>query len=55
MPWEFHGQKSLMGYSLWGHKESDTTKQLTPSLFFFSMALPLHMLWRVSEILHVKG
>ena len=35
MPWEFHGQKSLMGYSLWGHKESDTTKQLTPSLFFF--------------------
>ena len=35
MPWEFHGQKSLMGYSLWGHKESDTTKQLTPSLFYF--------------------
>ena len=24
-----HGQRSLVGYSLWGHKESDTTEQLT--------------------------
>ena len=24
-PGEFHGQKSLAGYSLWGCKESDTT------------------------------
>ena len=23
---EFHGQRSLAGYSPWGHKESDTTK-----------------------------
>ena len=23
-----HGQRSLVGYSLWGHKESDTTEQL---------------------------
>ena len=27
-PGEFHGQRSLAGYSLWGHKESDMTKQL---------------------------
>ena len=32
LPGEFHGQRSLAGYSLWGHKESDTTEQLTPSL-----------------------
>ena len=25
LPREFHGQRSLMGYSPWGHKESDTT------------------------------
>ena len=25
---EFHGQRSLVGHSLWGHKESDTTEQL---------------------------
>ena len=24
-----HRQRSLVGYSLWGHKESDTTEQLS--------------------------
>ena len=24
-----HGQRSLVGYSPWGHKESDTTEQLS--------------------------
>ena len=33
-PGEFHGQRSLVGYSPWGHKESDTTEQLTLSLKF---------------------
>ena len=31
MPGEFHGQRNLAGYSPWGHKESDTTEQLTHS------------------------
>ena len=31
MPGKFHGQKSLVGYSPWGHKELDTTKQLSLS------------------------
>ena len=29
LPGESHGQRNLMGYSPWGHKESDTTEQLT--------------------------
>ena len=29
LPGEFHGQRSLAGYSPWGHKESDTTEQHT--------------------------
>ena len=29
LPREFHGQRSLKGHSPWGHKESDTTEQLT--------------------------
>ena len=33
LPQEFHGQRSLAGYSLWGHKQLDTTEQLTLSLF----------------------
>ena len=26
LPGEFHGQRSLVGYSPWGHKQSDTTE-----------------------------
>ena len=26
LPGEFHGQRSWAGYSLWDHKESDTTE-----------------------------
>ena len=29
LPGEFHGQRSLVGYSPWGLKELDTTEQLT--------------------------
>ena len=31
LPGEFHGQRNLVGYSPWGRKELDTTKQLTLS------------------------
>ena len=34
LPGKSHGQSSLVGYSLWVHKESDTTEQLTLSLHF---------------------
>ena len=27
--WKFHGQRSLVGYSPWGCKESDTTERLS--------------------------
>ena len=29
LPGEFHGQRNLVGYSPWGHKELDTMEQLT--------------------------
>ena len=28
LPGESHGRRSLVGYSPWGHKESDVTKRL---------------------------
>ena len=34
LPGEFNGQRSLVGYSPWGHRESDTTKWQTLSLCF---------------------
>ena len=29
LPGEFHGQRSLVDYRPWGHKESDTTERLS--------------------------
>ena len=29
LPVKCHGQRSLAGYSPWGHKESDTTERLS--------------------------
>ena len=33
LPGKFHGQRSLVGYSPWGHKESDTTEYILHSIF----------------------
>ena len=44
LPGESHGQRTLAGYSPWGHKESDTTERLThthtaPIVFHFSLLI----------------
>ena len=44
LPGESHGQRSLAGYSPWGHKESDTTKQL--SLHFILQKYKYYKLWK---------
>ena len=31
LPGEFHGQRSLVGYSPWGRKVSDLTEHVSPS------------------------
>ena len=41
LPGEFHGMGSLAGYTPWGHKESDSTEQLTLSLSIVLMLLIL--------------
>ena len=35
LPGKFHGQRSLVGYSPWGLKESDTTEGVTFTFFHF--------------------
>ena len=35
LPRELHGQRGLVDYSSWGHKESDTTEQLAQSLIIY--------------------
>ena len=39
LPGECHRQRSLAGYSPCGHKESDTTEQLSTSLFLAALSL----------------
>ena len=34
LPGKSHGQRNLSDYSPWGHKESDTTEQVTLSLSY---------------------
>ena len=52
LPGEFHGQKSLMGYSPWGCKESDTTEPLhfTSPVYIF----PLYICTTSSISLHLS-
>ena len=44
LPGESHGQRSLIGYSPWGRKESDTTERLhlpSATLLVFPWSFPL--------------
>ena len=50
LPGEFHGQRSLAGYSSRGLKESDTTEQLTFIYIFFSLFLSIYKIVRTSLI-----
>ena len=38
-----HGQRSLAGYSPWGHRESDKTEQ--PSICCYLVAINVDFLW----------
>ena len=38
LAWKSHGQRSLVGYSLWGHKELDATALITHKRFIKSLS-----------------
>ena len=42
LPGESHGLRQLESYSPWGHKELDTTEQLTCSLFHVVLLAALY-------------
>ena len=44
MPGEFHGQRSLAGYSPWGSKERDMTEQLSTA----------QHIWDITELGEIK-
>ena len=41
LPGEFHGQRSMVSLSPWGHKELDTTEQLSLNITDLIWRLPL--------------
>ena len=41
-PGEFHGERSLVGYSPWGGKELDTTDPITLHFFYLNAKLSHH-------------
>ena len=45
-----HGQRSLAGCSLWGHKESDTTDQLSTAHSTAQPQITLPGLWALSSV-----
>ena len=55
LPGEFHGQRILGGYSLWGHKEAHTTEWLT--LPFFTVIFGIHLLLPLPDtgLLHISS
>ena len=52
LPGESHGQRGLMGFSPWGHKESDATNTFTFTFRALRVALSLSV---VSNSLHHLG
>ena len=47
LPGKSQGQRSLLGYSPWGHKESDMTERLTLSFFIHTIHTGLQVLCTV--------
>ena len=45
LPEKFHGQRSLVGYNPWSHRESDTAEQLS---------ILINKIWNFSKIM-IKG
>ena len=53
LPGEFHGQRSVAGYSPWGREEMDTTEQLT--LYFLNLSASLRILSQPRKNLKFTG
>ena len=46
LPGKFHGWRSLVGYSVWGHKESDMTERLHLNVLWHCLSLGLE--WKLT-------
>ena len=49
-----HGQRSLVGYSPWGHRESDTTERPTFLPSFLEEEWELVLLWHHAHVQYFR-
>ena len=54
LPGEFHRQRSLMGYSPWDRKESDTTEQLFKTTIN-TTKVSITVIFLIVVVLYVEG
>ena len=54
LPGEFHGQRSLAGYSPWGHKESDTLRDWAHQICSLSNFLYVQIYFLYSEMIQIR-
>ena len=55
LPGESHGQRNLAGYSPWGHKELDTTEQLSNILtHYFPPSLSFLRKWQLQSTSYLR-
>jgi len=50
---EFHRQRSLVGYSPWGHKQSDTGKQLTLFIVDLQCSVNFQIFYILADLLSI--
>ena len=53
LPGEFRGQRSLAGYSLWGHKESNTTEATSMLSQLINNVVSVAGDYRRDSVIHV--
>ena len=51
LPGEFHGQRSLVGYSPWDRKESDSTEQLNVCIILANLVFHWRRQWHPTPVL----
>ena len=45
-----HGQRSLISYSLWGLKESDTTEELSTHAYIYTYIYIIKFYWSIVDL-----
>ena len=55
LPGKSHGQRSLVGYSSWGHSELDTTERLSMHTYFLLACMYLVLILANVRVVRLAG